>query len=85
MMKIDGLEKSDSMIEKVKEKIKDLSKDNKKLLTYCVIGVFVLITIIGGSYAILSLTLTGRKELEIVAGTLAVRYADGNIVSLENM
>ncbi len=73
------------MIEKVKEKIKDLSKDNKKLLLFCVIGVFVLITIIGGSYALLSLTLSGRKELEIVAGTLAVRYEDGNVIQLENL
>ncbi len=69
----------------MKNKYRGFNKQ-KKRNQIIKLGIILLtiILFIGTSYALLRLTLFGEKKLDVTAGTLAVEFKEGNVVSLEN-
>ena len=52
---------------------------------YIIISVvIVLISLIGATYALLTLTVEGDKKISLTAGILKVDFTDGNYINLEN-
>ena len=56
---------------------------------YIVISVVIIlisiIAIIGTSYALLTMTIEGDKEITLTAGILKVDFTDGNYINLDNI
>lgn len=52
--------------------------------TPLIIAIAVLTLFLGTSYAVLTIVLTGKEELSIVAGNLKIEYKDGDVINLAN-
>ena len=69
----------------MENKYQKKNRESKKSMVFLggMIALAILI-LVGSSYAILQLTLSGKKKVEITAGTLAIDYKEGNAITLEN-
>lgn len=75
------MKKSDEMYEE--RPIKYRKKLRLKKIPL-IIAIMIVTLFFGASYAVLTVVLTGKEELNIVAGTLKIDYKDGNVINLDN-
>jgi len=70
---------------RMKNKYQKKNRESKKSIV--LLGgmiVLAILILVGSSYAVLQMTLTGKKKVEMTAGTLAIDYKEGNAIALEN-
>ena len=62
-----------------------MEKTRKKYIVLVIVTIIIsVIALIGASYALLTITLEGDKEITLTAGILKVDFEDGNYINLEN-
>lgn len=65
---------------------KNLHQKNRKEITkIIVLAAFLLISVIGTSYAFFRFSVDSKKETEIVAGTFKVKFEDGKEIHMTNL
>ena len=62
-----------------------MEKTRKKYIVLVIVTIIIsVIALIGASYALLTITLEGDKEITLTAGILKVDFTEGNRINLEN-
>ena len=61
-----------------------IENSKREYLKLAVLGIFFIVIIFGASYGFLSTLNEGRKAVDVVSGTLAIEYEDGNNINLTN-
>ena len=62
-----------------------MDKTRKKYIVLVIVTIIIsVIALIGASYALLTITLEGDKEITLTAGILKVDFTEGNRINLEN-
>ena len=62
-----------------------MDKARKKYIVLVVVTILIsIVALLGASYAILTMTIEGDKEITLTAGILRVNFSDGNYINLDN-